>query len=132
MNGYFATPRGAHPIGSVLNLFAGIWLCISPHIMGFTHLYQALWNGLLVGVAVILLSVVRLSNSARLQALSWINVLLGAWLIVAPFALRYDSVALPRWNDIILGIIVGLLGLWAALTPQSMARAPITNNQVSK
>src|SRR5262245_25636567 len=120
MNGYFATPRGAHPIGSVLNLFAGIWLCISPLVMAFTGRQQATWNTLLVGAGVVILAVIRLSGSARLQPLSWLNVALGVWLIVSPAVLGYGSVPLPRWNDVIVGIVVSLLGLWSALTPQFM------------
>ena len=44
-----------------------------------------------------------------MKALSWIFVLAGIWLIIAPFVLAYEGAA--RWNDIVLGLIVGILGL---------------------
>jgi len=44
-----------------------------------------------------------------MKSLSWIFVLAGLWLIVAPFILEYSGSA--QWNDIILGLVVGVLGL---------------------
>ncbi len=44
---------------------------------------------------------------------SWINVALGVWLFIAPWSLQY--VARPAVaNDMILGVLVFIAGLWAA------------------
>ena len=45
------------------------------------------------------------------KTLGWIEVLVGTWLIVAPFVLEYYSTTGARWNDIIMGLIVGIIGL---------------------
>jgi hypothetical protein len=37
-----------------------------------------------------------------------LNILLGIWLLVAPFILSYTS-SIAQWNDIIVGIIVLVL-----------------------
>jgi hypothetical protein len=44
---------------------------------------------------------------------SWINVILGAWLIVAAWVLGYTTAA-ARAEDVVLGIAVVLVSLWAA------------------
>ena len=41
---------------------------------------------------------------------SGLNVLAGIWLIIAPWVLGY-SARVPRWNDVVFGIVVGLLAL---------------------
>ena len=38
----------------------------------------------------------------------WIGIILGIWLIIAPFALRYQHITFAMWNDIILGVLVAL------------------------
>lgn len=49
---------------------------------------------------------------------SWINVIAGLWLILAPFVLSYTNAA-QKTNSIWLGIIVGVLALIRAFTPAS-------------
>ncbi len=41
---------------------------------------------------------------------NWLNVLLGLWLIVAPFLIGYSKTSAGAlWNDIIVGLAVGIL-----------------------
>lgn len=47
---------------------------------------------------------------SQIVSLSGTNVLAGIWLIIAPWVLAY-SVRDPRWNDVVFGIIVGVLAL---------------------
>ncbi len=61
----------------------------------------------------------RMRVDARVQWPSWIDIALGVWLIVAPFALGYSGETAPLWNDIIFGIVVGVLALIAGLTVMS-------------
>ena len=44
------------------------------------------------------------------------QVVLGIWLIVSPFALRFREVTSMTINDLILGTFVVILGLAVALT----------------
>ena len=45
------------------------------------------------------------------KTIAWIEVFAGVWLIIAPFVLKYSSTTGAMWNDIIIGLIVGILGL---------------------
>lgn len=47
---------------------------------------------------------------------SWIHVGLGAWMIAAPFVLRYVSHT-ARSEDLILGVVVIIVALWEGQTP---------------
>ena len=77
-----------------------------------------MWDAILLGIALVILAGwAALSNQAStVKLLSWINAVLGVWLIVAPFIVQYANVGAALWNDIIVGILVGVLAGWAALT----------------
>lgn len=110
---------------SGLDIVAGAWLILAPFILGYSMVNAALWNDILIGVAVIILSALRTGRSGyRATWPSWINVVLGVWLILAPFILGYASIGSALWNDIILGIIVGGLAMWGALATPSMDESP--------
>jgi len=47
--------------------------------------------------------------------MSWIAVIAGVWLIVGSLILPHPVLAIGSWNDIIVGLIVVVLGAWAAL-----------------
>jgi hypothetical protein len=50
-----------------------------------------------------------------MKSLSWINFVLGLWLIIAPFALHYNTEFVATWNNVIIGIIVAVLSIVRAL-----------------
>lgn len=97
---------------SGLNLLLGVWLFISPWVVPYVA-PEARWNDLIVGAAIVLFSWIRLVNRSRAGVPSWINVLLGLWLIIAPFALRYVTNG-QRWDSIIVGVIVIAFALTSA------------------
>jgi hypothetical protein len=49
-----------------------------------------------------------------MKGLSWINFILGLWLIVAGFVLAAGS-ATAMTQDIVLGIIIAVFAAWAAV-----------------
>ncbi len=99
---------------SWITVVLGVWLIIAPFILTFPSMV-AMWNSIIVGVIVLILSWIRAANPASSPGLSWINAILGLWLIVAPFVLRMVSSTSARWNDIVLGIAVIVFSVWAAL-----------------
>jgi hypothetical protein len=107
---------------SVLTLIAGIWLIISPFWMGYYTAPAPLWNTLTVGIAVTVLALVRACYPAENVGLSWINLLLGLWLIVSPSFLPYHDLWVPARCDVITGIVIGVTALWGALATPGYAR----------
>lgn len=44
---------------------------------------------------------------------SWVTLVAGLWLIIAPFVLRYTAAAATT-NDVILGILIAACSIWIA------------------
>lgn len=96
---------------SILNMIFGIWLIISPYILTYSTA-QAKWQQTVAGVIVLVLAGVRYFVP-RASWASWINAIVGAWMIIAPFATNYNDTA-AYWNEVIFGIGVLLVALWNA------------------
>jgi hypothetical protein len=108
---------------STLNVLAGIWLIISAWVIGSAGLPVALWDTLIVGIVVLVLAAIRLGTRGA-TGLSWINFLLGIWLIISPFVLGYTAASGAMTNAIILGILVAIFSLWAALARPTSVPSP--------
>ena len=49
---------------------------------------------------------------------AWINVLLGIWVIISPFVLRFALFPRAMWNNVIAGIVVAALALTRTGAPR--------------
>ncbi len=93
-------------------LLAGIWLLISPLVLGYTGVVPAVWNNVIVGILLVLLVAYTFFGRAGFGWPEWAMVVLGLWLIVSPWVLGYSGKTPALWNDVIVGIIVGLIGAY--------------------
>jgi SPW repeat-containing protein len=96
-----------------VNIIASVWLFISPWVLGYAGGQVQAWNAWIVAVVVFVLSIASLAQFQRWE--EWINVLLGIWLILSPWILRFSTASRPTSNAVIVGIIIGVLALWNAL-----------------
>jgi hypothetical protein len=117
------TPDDAGRPGTALNVIAGIWLIISPWVLGFSTVRLPMWDTLLVGIAVLVLAAIRLGTVGTV-GLRWINFLLGIWLLISPFVLGLTLASTAMGNAVILGFLVALFSLWGALAGVSATTAP--------
>ena len=100
-----------------INVLFGVWLFVSPWVLGFSHIGAAAWNAYILGVAVFVFAVIALFSPQIWE--EWINLILGIWLIISPFILAYAAQhPVAMWNSIIMGILVGGDAFWAAVQPQ--------------
>src|SRR3989344_4124610 len=105
---------------SGVDIVLGLWLIISPFILGYGNAATPMWNSVIVGVGVAILSGVRTTNDGVRQSwLSWVNVILGAWLLFSPFILGFADNVAALWNNIILGATIAVLAAWGALISTS-------------
>jgi hypothetical protein len=88
----------------VASALLGIWLMFAPAV--FQSQGAAANNDYLVGALVITFAVIGMGEITRIAR--WLNLLFGAWLIVAPWVLT-GSVTGSRWNNAIVGVL--LIGL---------------------
>jgi|SRR6516225_6109093 hypothetical protein len=91
---------------SWVNIVLGIWVIISPFILG-VHSPNVVWSNVVAGVLVGILALLRWSMHQ--PGWSWLNLILGIWLVISPFVLFLSGAAM--WNNVILGIIVAALAL---------------------
>jgi hypothetical protein len=103
-------------VPSGLNVLLSLWLIISPFVLGFAG-STGMWDAIIVGVIVLVLAFIRYNNPAMPPLLSWINALLGIWLIISPFLFGMASVTTLLWDYIIVGIGYVIFGAWSAMTP---------------
>lgn len=96
---------------SGLNVLLGIWLIIAPFVLVYADV-EALWNDIIVGIIIAVLAGVRISGVFGSTWLSWVNFVLGLWLVIAPFVLGYLT-GRALWNDVIVGITVAALAVWS-------------------
>jgi hypothetical protein len=81
----------------------GIWLCISPWALFFDNQSGVTTAAVITGLLLIATESVTLTFFRRWE--EWMNVLLGAWLITAPWALRTNSVSAIATFEIV-GLLV--------------------------
>lgn len=99
-----------------VNVFVGIWMFISPWIIGKWlsegSVGEALgvWDLWAVGIAVVVFAALALYAFAAWE--EWVNLVLGAWLLVSPWALGYSASAAMTWNAAIAGVLLFVFAAW--------------------
>ena len=122
-------PLGA-TAASAVTFLAGIWLVLAPFVLDYAPADSgigAYWNDLVVGVAIAMLAIVRAVAPSNVPWFSIVNVVLGAWLIVAPFVLEYDDARanerIPIGNDLTVGLVVIVMAATSAASTFRHRRA---------
>lgn len=94
------------PVSALL----GVWLIVSPWMLGFQSDTTVMANHVVVGIA---LAAVALGAVFLPQAWEeWTEVALGVWLAVSPWVLSYTALETARSNAILVGAAVLVLALW--------------------
>jgi hypothetical protein len=113
---------------TAMSFLAGIWLVLAPFALDYQITgagFDGSWNDIVIGVALAVVTLVRIAAPARTVALGLVNVALGSWLIIAPFLLGYNVAGADAigatWNDIVVGAVVVALSLGSLLLA---SRAP--------
>lgn len=95
-------------------LILGVWLFFSPFLIGYTGTTAAS-NAYVIGVVVVLFAILALIDSRVWE--EWINLVLGVWLVIAPFVLGYSTMDGATWNHIIVGLLIAADAIWAIARP---------------
>ncbi|GAA2632388.1 SPW repeat protein [Dactylosporangium fulvum] len=94
-------------------MLAGVWLAISPWVVGFAATQRNLAvNNLICGIAVSLLAIGFASAYGRTHGLAWVPVVLGIWAIISPWVVAGGGVTGGMLaSNIVVGAITAALGL---------------------
>jgi hypothetical protein len=96
------------------NFVLGIWLVVSPWVLAYAANTQPAWNAHVVGVIIAVAALATLIAFHEWE--EWVNTALAAWLIVSPFLLGFSGLQAALWNQLVVGVLVGLLAIWAGRT----------------
>ena len=81
----------------------GFWLLLSPWILHFQDQTVATENAVIVGFVLILAEGVTLSAFQVWE--EWINIAVGAWLVISPWVLRGIE-AVASADFVVVGLLV--------------------------
>jgi hypothetical protein len=101
---------------SSVNVVLGIWLIASPWVFDYSGRAPVL-NSVFVGALIATLAAVRLASFHERAGLSGINLLLGFWTIVSPWASGYVANKEAVANNIMVGVLVTALAIWSTRAP---------------
>ena len=87
----------------------GLWLCISPWALRFDLDPIVTRTAVITGILIILAEMMTLSVYRAWE--EWINVILGAWLVICPWVLGISSSA-ARNNFVVIGLLVLALAFY--------------------
>ena len=97
-----------------LTFMAGLYLAISPWVVGFNHITTLTANNLIVGIALALLAFGFASAYGRTHGITWVAPLLGVWTIIAPWVVNGGVASTASIvSNVVIGVIAVLLGACA-------------------
>jgi hypothetical protein len=107
------TKDSSRPVLDVVNIIAGIALVLSPWYLGYTAVAAAAWNAWVTGAIIALIAVGALVAFNEYE--EWANLVVGLWIIAAPWVLGFSAVTAAMWAHVVAGIVIALLaagGVW--------------------
>lgn len=109
-HGNAASRQQAGTVAGPSQPYVGRWLILAPFIGIGANLDVAAVNSSASGAVVAIFAIVALAFPQLWE--EWLNLMVGLWLILAPFALGYTDQPGPMWNQIIVGLLIGIDALW--------------------
>ncbi|WP_236051138.1 SPW repeat protein [Nonomuraea cypriaca] len=106
-----AAANPAVQVADGLTLLAGLFLALSPWIIGFTGWSGLTVNNLVTGLTVALLALGFSSAFGRTYGIAWTAPLIGIWTILAPWLVRGAATSQTIFTNVIVGAIITILGL---------------------
>jgi len=107
-----ANETGTAHIVNGLALMAGLYLAISPWVVGFQTLTPLVITNVLTGLVLVALALGLSAAFGRLHGVAWVIPFLGAWTFVAPWVIRGGVNTTPAVaNNITIGAVCFVLGL---------------------
>lgn len=102
------------------NLILGGILFVSPWLFSFPAGIES-QNAYVSGIVIVVLSIAALAAFAVWE--EWLNLIVGLWLIVSPWVLKFNGTKAMR-VELVIGIIVAVLAaieLWMSQVPPRRA-----------
>jgi len=95
------------------DLLLGLAVLASPWLLNFSEVAPPMWNAVIVGAAIMVLSAFAIAHLEPWE--EWLNIGLGLWLIVSSWVLDYGVAHKAIACHVGLGLLITLLAaseLW--------------------
>lgn len=103
-----------------VSVLVGVWLIVSPWVLGFQGESYAMGNAVLVGIALGAIAVGTILVPRAWE--EWTESGLGVWLIASPWVLDFQHLSEARTNALAAGIAVLVLALWVLVEDKDYRR----------
>src|ERR671919_438623 len=90
------------------NILFGAWLLLAPWLLAYAQ-DVIRWNDTITGAVLVVLATLPFIHPIGRFWISWINALIGLWMIAAPFVLHCQHPT-AQTNDITLGVAIFVAG----------------------
>ena len=101
------------------NLVLAAALFSAPWWLGFAEQTWLARSDWIAGAIVALLAIAALTNFQEWE--EWINVALGLWIAVSPWALAVTAAASVLWAHVAIGLVIAGLAAWRAWSTHDSA-----------
>ena len=112
------SPRVAQPAGSPVvgcsmkkqrwpdwvNLLLGVWMLVSPWVVGHDTSGAAILNYYVVGLAVTVFAIAALAAFRMWE--EWVNLVFGTWLLVSPWFLGFSASSTSLLNTVLIAMFI--------------------------
>ncbi|KAB8193039.1 hypothetical protein FH608_022140 [Nonomuraea phyllanthi] len=104
------SPSGQSVSG--LTFLSGLYLAISPWVVGFFGRTNLTVNNLITGIALALLAAGTASAYGRMHGLTWVMPIIGVWTIITPWVLAPHSAGTGALiSNVVTGAVIIACGL---------------------
>ncbi len=114
---------------NAINMLLSIWLFISPWVMGYRHEVAA-WDAYIFGIVCFLVAAFAMRMAKPWENL--LNLLLGTWLVVSPFLLRFSGEDLIAINTVAVGVLFVVFAAWALYADDEAIHRRLGEHQMQK
>jgi SPW repeat len=94
-----------------INLLMGLWIFFAPWILGYRAGTVATGNFVVLGILITFCAFAGLAEFRLWK--EWVNLVLGVWLLISPWALHFSGLTALAWSAVFSGTIVVVCACWA-------------------
>jgi SPW repeat len=105
----------------VVNAVLGLWVIISPWVLGFDGSSMAMSNAVVVGVLLVATALGAVFVPRAWE--EWTEAGIGLWLVVSPWILGFSGHRNAMLSTVIAGAIVVAMALWTLFTDKDYSAA---------
>ncbi|HEX6471767.1 MAG TPA: SPW repeat protein [Streptosporangiaceae bacterium] len=97
-----------------LIFLSGLYLAVSPWVVGFNGLTTLTVNNLITGVALAVLALGFAAAYGRTHGVAWVTPLVGVWTIITPWVVSGDVATTSTvWSNVVTGAVAAVFGIAA-------------------